>query len=41
MNLKDKTVVIVGGSQGIGRALAEGFIKEGANVVIASRTKKY
>lgn len=40
MNLKDKTVVIVGGSQGIGRALAEGFIKEGANVVIASRTKK-
>lgn len=37
MKLSNKTIVIVGGSQGIGRALAERFISEGANVVIASR----
>lgn len=39
MNLSQKTVVIVGGSQGIGRALATRFTKEGASVVIASKTK--
>lgn len=39
MNLSKKTIVIVGGSQGIGRALAERFIQEGSNVIIASRTK--
>lgn len=39
MKLHGKTVVIVGGSQGIGRALAERFIQEGSNVVIASRSK--
>ncbi len=37
MNLKDKNVVIIGGSQGFGRALAVGFITEGANVIIASK----
>lgn len=39
MKLLGKTTVIIGGSQGIGRALAERFVREGANVVIASRTK--
>lgn len=39
MNLRDKTAVIVGGSQGIGRALAEGLLHEGANVVVSSRTQ--
>ncbi|MGZ6004792.1 MAG: SDR family NAD(P)-dependent oxidoreductase [Candidatus Saccharimonadales bacterium] len=39
MNLQEKTAVIVGGSQGIGRALAKGLLNEGSNVVIASRTK--
>jgi NAD(P)-dependent dehydrogenase (short-subunit alcohol dehydrogenase family) len=39
MNLRDKVVVIVGGSQGFGRALAERFIKEGSKVVIASRNQ--
>jgi NAD(P)-dependent dehydrogenase (short-subunit alcohol dehydrogenase family) len=37
MNLQDKNVVIIGGSQGFGKALAIGFIAEGANVVIASK----
>lgn len=33
--LQDKTAVITGGSNGIGRACAERFVKEGANVLIA------
>lgn len=40
MDLQNKTVVIVGGSQGIGRALAQRFIAEGSKVIIASRTKE-
>lgn len=39
MNLKDKVVVITGGSRGLGRSMAELFIKEGATVVISSRDK--
>ncbi len=34
MRLKDKTAIITGSSQGIGRGIAERFAKEGANVVI-------
>ena len=37
MNLKDKIVVIIGGSQGLGKALAVGFIDEGSLVAIVSR----
>ncbi len=33
--LDDKTAVITGGAQGIGRAVAERFVAEGARVVIA------
>ncbi|MFY4775413.1 SDR family oxidoreductase [Metabacillus sp. RGM 3146] len=33
--LKDKSAIITGGDSGIGRAVAIGFAKEGANVVIA------
>lgn len=39
MNLQDKTVVIIGGSQGFGKALAERLIKEGSHVIIASKSK--
>lgn len=40
MNLKDKVVVITGGSQGFGKALAELFVAEGSRVVISSYDKK-
>ena len=36
-SVKDKIVVITGSSQGIGKALAIGFAREGAKVVINSR----
>lgn len=32
--LKDKTVLVTGGSRGIGAACADAFAKEGANVAI-------
>lgn len=38
LNLKDKTVVITGGSKGIGLACAQGFLVEGARVGITSRS---
>jgi len=38
LGLQGKRVVITGGSKGIGRAIAEGFAAEGANVSICART---
>ena len=39
LGLKDKTVLITGGSKGIGLACARAFIDEGARVAIASRSR--
>jgi meso-butanediol dehydrogenase/(S,S)-butanediol dehydrogenase/diacetyl reductase len=40
MKLKNKVVIITGGSVGIGKATAFLFVKEGAKVVITGRTEK-
>ena len=39
MVLQDKVIVITGGSQGFGKALAEAFKNEKANVIISSHDK--
>lgn len=38
MRLKDKTAIITGGATGIGRAIAESYLIEGAKIVIADIT---
>ena len=35
MRLKNKNVIVTGSGNGIGRAIAEIFAKEGANVIVA------
>ena len=40
MDFKDKTVVITGGSKGVGEACARAFADAGANLVLAARGKK-
>ncbi|OGA33549.1 MAG: hypothetical protein A3G80_00200 [Betaproteobacteria bacterium RIFCSPLOWO2_12_FULL_62_13b] len=39
LELKDRRVLVTGGSQGIGYAVAKGFLAEGASVVIAARNE--
>jgi NAD(P)-dependent dehydrogenase (short-subunit alcohol dehydrogenase family) len=40
MKLKGKTVVVTGASSGMGKAIVEVFVKEGANVVAVARRKE-
>lgn len=40
MELRDKTVVITGGSEGVGAATARAFAAAGANLVLVARTRK-
>ena len=37
-SLEDKVIVITGASRGLGKAMAQGFAKEGASLVLAART---
>lgn len=40
MKLKNVNAIITGGSQGLGKVIAEHFLGEGANVAICARSKK-
>jgi short-subunit dehydrogenase len=40
MQLKDKTIIITGGTRGLGKAMAESFVKEGANVIVCARSEE-
>jgi 3-oxoacyl-[acyl-carrier protein] reductase len=40
MRLNDKTVVVTGASSGLGKAMADAFVREGARVVYSSRSER-
>jgi len=37
MNLKDKTIVVTGGSRGLGLGLVEALVAQGAKVTVVAR----
>lgn len=37
LGLKDKVAIVTGGSRGLGRAMAQGLVREGSRVVICAR----
>ncbi len=39
LDFNDKTVVVVGGTSGINRGIAEGFARCGASLAVASRSQ--
>ncbi|MBW1700100.1 MAG: SDR family oxidoreductase [Deltaproteobacteria bacterium] len=39
MDISNQVVIITGGSRGIGKALAQGFASDGANVIISGRNE--
>ena len=41
LHLRDKNILITGGSKGIGKAIASAFLLEGANVTIAARNMDF
>jgi len=40
MRLKDKSIVVTGASSGMGKAIVDLFVKEGANVIAVARRKE-
>ena len=40
ISLKEKVIVITGGTKGVGRAVAEGACRSGARIVISGRDDK-
>ena len=40
LNITGKTAVVIGGTSGIGRAIALGYVDAGANVIATSRRKE-
>jgi len=40
MRLKNKIILVTGGSKGIGRGITKVFLDEGANVIICARNEE-